>query len=62
MKPHANRHTHRPLPTQHMTCTGDDDEDDGAGGGGDVGDVRWRRNPVVIHSILLMNGSCWQID
>lgn len=45
MKPHAIRHTHRPLPTHHVTGTDDD------GGGGDGGDdERWRRKPVLIHT------------
>lgn len=41
MKPHAIRHTHRPLPTHHVTITD-------AGDGGDD-DMRWRK-PVLIHS------------
>lgn len=48
MKPHAIRHAHRPLPTQHVTRT---DDDGGGGGGDDDGDVQWRRNPVLIHSV-----------
>lgn len=44
MKPHAIRHTHRPLPTHHVTGT----DEDGGGDGGD--DARWRRKPVLIHT------------
>lgn len=55
MKPHAIRHTHRPLPTHHVTST-----DDGDGDGGD--DVRWRRKPDLIHSSRSLEAAGSAID
>lgn len=52
MKPHAIGHTHRPLPTHHVTIADDGDSADDGGWGGDGGDEYARTKAKVQSSVL----------